>query len=614
MDPLDRMRDLLSRINDLSDQELGELRDLVLEQINTVDDDTGDGADDAPPVPDDSTLAVMQELADATTSVNDEIVRRNSAYATRDALAAAKTGMAELSTTTTTTTTDGTDAAPAAVDGTEAPAGDEATAGAALAAEETTETPDGATAEATDEDATTTEGGEPVTAGGTIPPATQAIQPPADRRPVAAITPTQVVTASADVPGFTMGQTLGDSLELGKAMCSRIDTLRNSRSRAADGEQVIVASVSLSGVPTDRHLVPDAGEANYRKVMDVIRPKAIVAAGGMPTPVDIRYELFGGGVTDRPVQAALPSFTADRGGIQFMTPPTLAQLAGAVGIWDIATDEDAALPDDPDATPAFVSPTKPVLRVNAGAMVTVNTQAVTLGLVFGNMTARTYPELVARHTDLAMQAHARIAEQQLLAQIGALSLKVKSKTQVVGAARTVLATLDKALAGYRNRYRTGAVPVRIILPAWFKDLLRADLVLQMPGDGFDTWSLADSLINQWFSARGVNITWALDGESGQDFAAQANGTTGTPVDLTAFPTHVIGYLFAEGTFLYLDGGTLDLGIVRDSTLNSKNDYQTFVETFEAVAKVGYEGLRIDMPVQISGAAAALVATSPGVVA
>ena len=45
-------------------------------------------------------------------------------------------------------------------------------------------------------------------------------------------------------------------------------------------------------------------------------------------------------------------------------------------------------------------------------------------------------------------------------------------------------------------------------------------------------------------------------------------------------------LFPEGTFLHLDGGSLELGIVRDSTLNSTNDYQVFGETFENVARIG----------------------------
>ena len=33
----------------------------------------------------------------------------------------------------------------------------------------------------------------------------------------------------------------------------------------------------------------------------------------------------------------------------------------------------------------------------------------------------------------------------------------------------------------------------------------------------------------------------------------------------------------------MDGGSLELGLVRDSTLNSTNDFQMFGETFENVA-------------------------------
>lgn len=43
--------------------------------------------------------------------------------------------------------------------------------------------------------------------------------------------------------------------------------------------------------------------------------------------------------------------------------------------------------------------------------------------------------------------------------------------------------------------------------------------------------------------------------------------------------------FAEGTFLHLDGGTLELGLVRDSVLNARNDYTIFAETFMDAERV-----------------------------
>jgi hypothetical protein len=84
--------------------------------------------------------------------------------------------------------------------------------------------------------------------------------------------------------------------------------------------------------------------------------------------------------------------------------------------------------------------------------------------------------------------------------------------------------------------------------------------------------------------------------------------------LLEFPDSFVWYLFAEGTFLFLDGGTLDLGIIRDSSLVGTNDYKMFIETFENVAKVGIESLAITSTISVNGVAAALRDTTGGATA
>jgi hypothetical protein len=105
-----------------------------------------------------------------------------------------------------------------------------------------------------------------------------------------------------------------------------------------------------------------------------------------------------------------------------------------------------------------------------------------------------------------------------------------------------------------------------------------------------------------FGRRGVNVTWALDdwNATGDPGAAPTNAGQG-------FKTTVSYPMFPEGDFLFLDGGTLDLGVQRDSTMLASNEYATFMETFEGVAKTGCDSLWITQDVCISGAAAALVA-------
>jgi hypothetical protein len=52
-------------------------------------------------------------------------------------------------------------------------------------------------------------------------------------------------------------------------------------------------------------------------------------------------------------------------------------------------------------------------------------------------------------------------------------------------------------------------------------------------------------------------------------------------------------MFAPGTWLFLDGDRLDLGAeLRDSTLNASNNVESFMESFEGVARVGVESLQI----------------------
>ena len=69
-----------------------------------------------------------------------------------------------------------------------------------------------------------------------------------------------------------------------------------------------------------------------------------------------------------------------------------------------------------------------------------------------------------------------------------------------------------------------------------------------------------------------------------------------------------------GEWLFLDGGELDLGVVRDSALNAKNRYETFFETFEGLHFRGAEKpLTITSTMDPNGSAAALVATAGGAV-
>jgi hypothetical protein len=436
---------------------------------------------------------------------------------------------------------------------------------------------------------------EPVTASAT--PEGLEFQAPADRSPaIVSVKAPMTITAGADIKGIPMGSELPDIAAVASALLERKKSM--GKTSGGDGEQSLVASFRTD-FPEARFLNSSDFEGNRAKIDGVVSAEAITAAGGLTAPVETSYDIFELGETlDRPVKDALAVFGADRGGIRFMTPPLLTDLNGAVSLWTMQDDIDAATEGAPD-------PEKPCLRVAAGTEITVYVDAIPLCLTFGNLGARAFPELVERHTKLGMVLHARYAETRLLTRIGALSTPVTAASEL-GVARDIFGQIDRAAAAYRSRYRLDEnAPLRVIFPSWFKNALRADLIKQLPGDGRDgTFNLAEGEINQWFSTRSINVSWHIDGETGQIFGTQDAGA-----ELLKFPSDVIWYLFSEGTFLFLDAGTLDLGLVRDSTLNGTNDYKIFLETFEGVAKVGVESLRIKSALALKGSASATTAVA-----
>jgi len=410
---------------------------------------------------------------------------------------------------------------------------------------------------------------------------------PADRRPVTETSVASVaITAGADIPGYTAGSEMNNMSDVAEAFSKRLHGLR--RVNGGDGEQHIVASLHTS-FPEERTLTQDA-ESNWAKIQALTSPEAITASGGHVAPYEVRYDIFGIGSTSRPVRDSLAKFAADRGGIRFVTPPVLSSYANAVDVWTNATD----------ITPS--SATKASLTVAAAAEQTVATDAVTLQLQFGNLATRAYPELIARHNELGLIQHAREAEQNLMTQIGTASTAVTT-TSLIGFGRDFLVQIGRAAAAYRSRHRMEVdAPLRAIIPGWVKDAMAADLTLSMPGDNAMS---AYGEIDGYVASRNVNLTASFD--------ATVFGTQSAAA-LLEFPDSFVWYLFAEGSFLFLDGGTLDLGIIRDSTLVGTNDYKMFVETFEGLAFVGVESLKITSTISVNGVAAALRDTTGGATA
>lgn len=112
---------------------------------------------------------------------------------------------------------------------------------------------------------------------------------------------------------------------------------------------------------------------------------------------------------------------------------------------------------------------------------------------------------------------------------------MRAKDQQVGATRHILGEMDKLIAYYRDRHRLDEnVALTRMAPQWVRNLMRADLAYQMAaGDWQDALGVAEQLIGEWFSRRGIAPVWFLDGNPASETVAGVTIPAQTYGDLAA---------------------------------------------------------------------------------
>ena len=446
-------------------------------------------------------------------------------------------------------------------------------------------------------------------------------------RPTGRRSETSRATITASMQGATIapGQVLTSKAELSEVMS---ETLRRIASDPVHFGRKHVCATARWEYPENRRLDPADITANTEKLDNVCglnaprvsrKTGALVATGGICLPTNVDYTVPTWVSTDRPLRDGLPAFQATRGGIQFVTPPDIGTVSlqgtasgsgTAVGIWTEATD----------ANPAGA--TKPVWQVACGSPQQVYVDAVATRVEFGNMLSRFAPEQVSANTEQAVAAAARDAELNLLEKMYAASNQILA-AEYLGATRDLLASVDLIAAGYRygHRYPRNC-GLTAVFPEWAIDLFRADLAREAAHDNagsVNVLAISDDEVEDWFSVRGIEVIWTMDGLKAGTYG---NGGSAIPAQFFAKATPgetpqwpgqtdngvvVLSWLlFVTGTFQFLDGGRLDLGVVRDSTLDATNDYETFLELFEGIAFRGNECYQVQSTIKPNGGSAGTI--------
>jgi hypothetical protein len=405
---------------------------------------------------------------------------------------------------------------------------------------------------------------------------------PEANQPVAAAAPTYTIRAGGDIPGITSGATLEGFDAVVEAMTKKVNAMRGV---GGDGEHIVVASFNFDeAAAEERTLKPGDLNGNAKKIREFLsEPEQLtregLIAGAWCAPRTPIYEVPTMGTTTRPVRDALPSFNAERGGIVWMAPPGLPDLSAASSLWRYDNDDSTwkSYSDVQGLSETNPVETKPCLTVPCGVEHTADVDALPVCFCFDNLGARAFPEWVRGNTELILVGQARFAEQVLLSKMYAVAATGASCTDPatqVGAARDFILTVQTAAAAKRWTLRLGEnAPLQLLAPEWVRTAIAVDLGLQAPGDG--SFTTSTSAVDGYFREFNVDPIWHIDDVPG------STAFTGC-----AFPGTADWLLFPAGSFLRLDTGELNLGVVRTKEDVQKNKYCEFAETFETVAYTG----------------------------
>lgn len=327
------------------------------------------------------------------------------------------------------------------------------------------------------------------------------------------------------------------------------------------------------------------------------KAEALVASGANCALLTPNYDIPTWAVAMSPVEDALPTVGAPRGGIRYVQPPTWSQAYTGVRVTTGAQDAAGYTTQNPAGPTA----PKPCVRLSCPPPLECTVDAVSACVELGNFQSMTFPELIQVFTDHLAVAQAQVKEIYYLDGIDAGSTEV-NYTGTYGATRSLVHSFALAAHAMRKRLHMPLdSAIDVLVPDTLVPLIRVDMVNDLNlGLSFLNED-PETVARQLFQALRLNVTWYYDysadvGARGAMQNAQAAGT------LNNFPATFRSWMFPPGTWVRLDGGTLDVGMIRDSSLVETNDYRIFAEEWVQVCKRGGESIALDVTVCPNGTA------------
>jgi hypothetical protein len=399
-----------------------------------------------------------------------------------------------------------------------------------------------------------------------------------------------VSTASADIPGFAQGGRLDNITQLGEAMHRRAKMLPVGRT--GNPEAVPVASLEREFTFTlNKNSSPDDVNEVLKAAAD---EDVLVAAGGWCAPSELSYDFFNVVCEDGMID--LPTVGLSRGGVQYPTSPSFGDLASDPGIvwtWTEADDIEAV-----DSSSVF----KPCVRVECPTFIDRRADCDGFCVTAGNLVDYAYPELIANWLRLVMAIRAKATNARIIdlmlngggsGDAIAASIAVDHSGLLGATTSALLSSIELSAVDYREKFSMCFDAIlEVVMPRWAQAVIRADLANR---DGIDVFGVTDGMIADWFNIRGVRVQFV------GDWQVRSGTDPGGATPATDWPATMDYMIYAPGTFIRGNSMSLDLGVVRDSVLNSTNDHTAaWAEDCYALLKPGHESRVVTVDICGSG--------------
>lgn len=447
----------------------------------------------------------------------------------------------------------------------------------------------------------------------------------ATRRPDAVAPKTSGRSVSFAATGFAVDPE-GTQYESAAEVAAAISKKRIGMTHVAPGVSQDYVSLATyhKTFPEDRTLGAKADQNGLVMRAAARDAGALVASGAVCAPLDPVWEKITLGESfDADLQQAIPTVGAPQGGIRYRpyAKPDISNLLAGVGHYNYGAVTDFS---HVGATNAPVTVAGSPTGGTAGALTTSNPKpcatlvcideqecfidAWSTCLKVDNLQGRVSPQLVEEaQADLAA-AYNMAKEAWVLAFMKSVATNIAmDMSSVDGQAAGVLIALEFAAAGYRKGHLlSSTATVQAFIERNSLSALKLDLAVACQADVFAALSMTEADVASELRRRNIEPVFYTN-------PVLAGGATATAANLIAAATGggtlagILGgtdtidvIMGAPGAVIELDGGTLDLGLVRDSVLNGTNDYQIFMEEWLGLCNRGIEMLELSITTSVAG--------------